>query len=313
MARNPQTRIAQVDPDNVTFGVEIECFIPDYHRLEIGRRHHGLPLPPPFPYGWLAEKDGSLKPDNDWLNPVEIVSPKLCGRRGLDAVAEMYAVLGRLGARVNATCGLHVHIGMRSVLGDRADEFGLVVRWVRRLLHLVSVHEPALYAISGDPARPNSEFCRSIKPKWHGKLTPRDDFDAVRRHNAETQTTSASELRDVSRYCTLNLCNLFEPKCTVEFRAFAATLDPLQAIGCITTALGLCHRAASCGTSPNYDAAPPDWRQAESYVRQMQSALWFGVRRYGWPAGAWEDYGLKVIGQQITAARSFRAGLERQP
>lgn len=312
MAKNAQTRIAQVDPDTLTFGVEIECFLPDYHRLDIGRRHHGTPLPPPFSPGWLGEKDGSLKPDNDWMNPVEIVSPKLVGRSGLNAVEHVYDVLNRLGARVNSTCGLHVHVGMRSVLGDRADDFGLVVRWVRRLLHLVSVHEPALYAIGGDPSRPQSEYCRSIKAKWRDKLSPDDDLESIRRHNAETQAMADGALRDVSRYCSLNLCNLFEPKCTVEFRAFAATLNSMQAIGCVTTALGLCHRAASCGTSPTYDAAPPDWLQADTYVQRMQSALWFGVRQYGWPAGAWDDFGLKVIGQQISAARTFRAGIGAQ-
>ncbi len=63
MAKNPHNRIARVAIDRVTFGVEIECFLPDTVaqtlNLQLGPRHHGRPLPAPFPADWYAEEDAS--------------------------------------------------------------------------------------------------------------------------------------------------------------------------------------------------------------------------------------------------------------
>ncbi len=54
---------------------------------------------------WTIVPDGSLRGPNTG----ELVSPPLMGLRGLGAIADVVETLRSTGARVNETCGLHVH------------------------------------------------------------------------------------------------------------------------------------------------------------------------------------------------------------
>jgi hypothetical protein len=305
MAKNNHTRITKVDPDSVTFGVEIECYLPtakvQAFGIQIGDRHCGIPLRPPFIPGWRAEKDGSLTHIPNYT-AIEIVSPPLAGHTGLLQMCEAYHILNSWGAIVNTSCGLHVHVGMRSVLGERANDFALVTRWVRRLVHLVSVHEPALIALTGEPARANNRYCQSIKPKWEGKLTTATPLTTLQQFNDQPDPDGRAP-----RYHTLNLCNLFSAgeKCTVEFRAFAGTLDWLQGMGCVAACLGLCQRAAEQGTAPNYDTSPANWAQAQAYVASLHKLLWAKSPRYGWPTLTFAEYGERVMALQLAQAVKF--------
>lgn len=55
--------------------------------------------------GWYVKGDGSLRGGNG----MEIVSPPLRGEAGLDEVQVALRVLRSLGAKVNKSCGTHVH------------------------------------------------------------------------------------------------------------------------------------------------------------------------------------------------------------
>ena len=293
MTKNTQARIAEVNIDQVTFGVEIECTLSRRaireHGITIGDYHDGRLLPAPFPSGWSVERDGSIDPDPNYV-ATEIVSPILTNVHGLTQIAEVIGLLNSLHARVNETCGFHVHVGMPSVLGEKSREFGVVVRWVRRLINLVSKHEPALFAITGRRYRLYSNYCKSIKTRWGGKLNTTDTLDKI-----------INENNRIGRYSTLNLCSLFSVSNTVEFRVFAGTLDPIQAVGNIVTALGLCHRAAVCPTSPKFDTQP-----ATDFVaatNDLQAALC----KYGWPSDAQSLYGPAVIQLQKVNAEAFQS------
>ncbi len=73
----------------------------------------------PFPQGWTAERDGSLHTSRRGYVAVEIVSPILKGRAGIEQIKQMAEVLRQVGAAVNPTCGMHIHVGARSVAGER--------------------------------------------------------------------------------------------------------------------------------------------------------------------------------------------------
>lgn len=295
MAKNGASRRVEVDVDAVTFGVEIECTLPSGYIQErgilIGAYHHGAQLPAPFPAGWTAQRDGSLEAGRGY-KAVEIVSPVLKGMDGLREVLRVFEILNEAGVRVNPSCGFHVHVGVQSVLGAQASDEGIVVRWVRRMVHLVSVHELALFAITGQPGRPSSVYCRTIKGQWDGVLQTQSSLRTVTDH-----VSGHSD-----RYHTLNLCNLVGGKRTVEFRVFGATVDGVQALGYVVTAMGIAHRAAACGTAPGFDRDTlVDLAQAEDAVVTLQKAL----ARYGWPTGAKAEWG-RAIGQvQADAARRF--------
>ena len=55
---------------------------------------------------WKITSDASV----EMRNPFEVVSPILQGQNGLDQLKVVCATLNELGARVNVSCGLHVHL-----------------------------------------------------------------------------------------------------------------------------------------------------------------------------------------------------------
>jgi len=233
-----QTQTASGKAEGYTWGVEIECFLPDQVvrdvGIYIGAYHHGYPLPSPFPQGWTAERDGSLHTDRRGYVPVEIVSPILRGRAGIEQVKQVAQTLKGLGAVVNPLCGFHVHIGAASVAGPG---FAAIAEWVAKLLYHVAMHETALYASTGTHSRENGRFARSIKEQ---KRTA----DRVRRApDARKRDALEDEIHWLDRYRTLNLRNLFRPKATVEFRVFAGTVEWAKMVGHICTCLALAERA----------------------------------------------------------------------
>jgi len=234
-----QTQIVSSKAERFTFGVEIECLIPQAKvqelRISIGSYHHGYPLPAPFPQGWTAERDGSLRTNRRDYLPVEIVSPILKGRAGIEQVKQVAQLLKGLGGRVNVSTGLHVHIGCESVVGQDSTA---VAEWVAKLLYQMAMHETAVYASTGTHRRENGSYARSIKRQ-------KEDADRIRK--AKTPSRKREELSWVvsqtARYQSLNLTNLFTHKATVEVRAFAGTVEWAKIVGHISTCLALAERA----------------------------------------------------------------------
>lgn len=278
-----------VNPDAVTFGIEIECALPaSYVRaahIRVGEYHNGSPLPG-FPPGWTAQHDGSLHFSGNVV-PLEIVSPVLSGLDGLEQIERVVKHIEAVGGTVNQTCGQHVHIGLNSVLGDKASDFDFVAEFIRRLLNLTSQHEFALFAVGGTRTRLFNRFCNSIKSHWAGKLKPGDKIDKVR---AEAG----------NRYYTLNLLNVFDRKRTLEFRIFAATTNYKKSIGYVVTAIALCQRAASSPIAPAFNDSQqePDWSAA---VEKLHAAL----NGFGYPTGADRKYKKDVVKNQLWNAAHF--------
>ncbi len=299
MAKNGATRRVTVDTDAITFGIEIECALPreyiNTHNIRIGSYNHGAQLPAPFPTGWVAKSDGSVDAYRRGYKPLEIVSPILKGRAGLEAVLLVFGILNEAGVEVNDSCGFHVHVGVKSLLGSQAANEGIVVRWVRRMLHLVSIHELGLMAITGRASRMGNHYCQSVTAKWNGKL-----------HTTSPVAVIQQEVEPhYERYYTLNLCNIFgSSKRTVEFRVFGATTEGLQALGYIITAMGIAHRAAEVGTVPEFQADPDTKTPQEA-----TEALWKMLVRYGWPTGIKAEFGKGIHQAQQQAAAQFAQAL----
>ena len=96
-----------------TFGIEIECVgvntTTAKQALESagivcennGYNHNTRPVWKVVTDGSLSSRDGSC----------EVVSPVLSGTDGLTEVRTVMAVLRTAGARINESCGMHIHIG----------------------------------------------------------------------------------------------------------------------------------------------------------------------------------------------------------
>ena len=227
-----QIQIANPKAAEITFGIEIECFLPR-GSVQIGGRHRGVELGGDFPAGWRAERDGSLSTRLRGYEGVELVSPILRGEDGLAQVKKVAEILEGMDARVNATTGFHVHVGVTSVAGH---DYNAVADWVRRLLNLTAQHEMAFYGAAGTRRRYNGQYCASLKNgAWSTKKS------------ALKKKMTADELRleaaGVSRYQLLNVANVFGAKKTVEFRVFGGTVEALKMTAYISMCLAAATRA----------------------------------------------------------------------
>lgn len=314
MVAKPEAVNADANIEEFTFGVEIECALPtreiDQLHITVGTYHRGYPMPSTFfPGGWKAEEDSSLTGFGSEYTALEVVSPILSGLSGLKQIAAVIDQLNRHGMKVNKTCGLHVHVGMKSVLGVWSHDYDRVAQWLRHLLSFISRHELALFAIGGNPARMESHYCRTIKGKAeYQRMGSHPSYHMFEEANDHPH---ADRYHEGDRYHTLNVCSLFE-RDTVEFRLFAATTNATKVIGYIIVALGIAYKAA-IGTAVNkFESADSDKRDAVKAVARLWQRLDWNrsTHRYGFPSGAVEEYYDAIRKNQKWNANNFVRLLE---
>ena len=269
MAR--QAHEANPKAAEITFGIEIECLLPT-GAVRVGGYHQGIELGGRFPAGWNAQRDGSLGTRRRRYQGVEIVSPVLRGREGLDQVRLVAKLLRAMGAKVNGTCGFHVHVGATSAAGANFDE---VADWVRRLINTTAQHERAFYGASGTRRREEGRYCRSLKDFWSGKK-------AKLRKKLKASDLRA-EAAGVSRYQALNLVPLFRSQRTVEFRCFSGTTSGRKMTAWIQMALAVATLA--CERNTAFDAPTTRYADTTTAVGAMKRFFYLA----GWTRGR-KDY-----------------------
>lgn len=147
--------------DTVTFGVELETGIPQENiNFQIGSYHHGIALTtgPMTADGnfWRAERDGSLR--FPISRGVEFVSPILQGADGVRNLLNMIRWIKELhNGRTNDSCGLHIHIGIKSILGENPTNEE-ITEYVAKLAAVVNINTQGIYAQTGK-RRDSSRYC----------------------------------------------------------------------------------------------------------------------------------------------------------
>lgn len=155
---------------------------------------------------WKVVTDASLRAEAGWM-ALELVSPILRGKAGLDAVARVCNALTEMGAKVNVSCGLHVHHDARDLTLDA---------W-KNLCKLFGKHERALHQVL-PPSRRNSRWCMPI----NNEPTLADFFKKIDAGNTIEQVARTVSGR--SRYRTLNTESYWRHG-SVEFRQHGGTVD----------------------------------------------------------------------------------------
>lgn len=254
--------------DQMTFGIEIECMVPSDLGLTVGHYHMGSPIVVEgFPAGWTAQRDGSIRALPGYT-AVEIVSPVLRGREGIEQVIQAVTMLNQWGARVNASCGFHVHVGA----GFHANQKALTA-----LISLVGRFETALYAITGSANRAEGAYARPCRELY------RED------------RTQPQRLIGSNRYVSLNLNNLTGSKRTVEFRVFQGTTNVTKILGYIQVCLALAENAHEIKRLPKYTCTNKRHQNGRGLVyRMLRNFNWYseksmGDRRFGMLTPDWLD------------------------
>ena len=142
------------DFSKITFGVEIECYNFMRDNLISKGSENGLNI---ISREYTHQHTNYFKIVSDSSihgeNSNEVVSPVLKGKKGLSDLETLCNSLEEIGAKVNRSCGLHVHIGAANM----SDEH--YIRLVRNYQKL----EMAIDSFMADSRRANnSRWCQSL-------------------------------------------------------------------------------------------------------------------------------------------------------
>ena len=188
---------------------------------------------------WKCVSDSSIAGSRD--QGTEFVSP-ICHWEDIETVQACVRALREAGAHADASCGIHVHVG----LGNHTP------KTLRNLVNLVNAKEDLLtQALQISPDR-RSRWCKPV------------DQDFLRTLNRRKPTSSAEFARiwyddrdwqyhahqhyDFSRYHLLNLHSAFQ-KGTIEFRAFNSTTHAGEVKAYIQLCLAISHQALTVASA----------------------------------------------------------------
>src|SRR5262249_50494137 len=147
--------------------------------------------------------------------------------------------LNALGAKVNRSCGFHIHIGIPSYLTEVNND--AITAFIEKLARVSSFYSRALYAQTGTLSRENGFYC--CKP--NGQY-----LDVIKKVK---KSKALGDLHGINRYQMLNLTNVTRNR-TVEFRCFAGTLNIEKVLVHLFSVLGICKVAANLATVPSWES-----------------------------------------------------------
>ena len=161
------------DFNRLTYGIEIEAYnIVRANLIEKGTRK-----------GLSVRSEGYNHSDNQHYYKIvsdsslvgngtnEVVSPILTGNDGLNSLQRLCEALNEIGAKVNKSCGLHVHIGAANMTDAH---YIRIIRNYQRLERIIDSFMPLSRRAN------NNGFCRSLQAFDFSRcMTKRDVYDLM--------------------------------------------------------------------------------------------------------------------------------------
>ena len=189
------------DFSKLTFGVEIEAYnftranlIDNSTRKGLSVRSEGYNHTDNQHYFKIVSDSSLTGNDSN-----EVVSPILQGNDGLNSLKRLCEALSEIDAKVNKSCGLHVHIGAANMTDAH---YIRIIRNYQRLERIIDSFMPLSRRAN------NNGFCRSLQGFDFSRCTSkRDVYDLMN-----------------SRYFKINGHAYFRHQ-TIEFRQHSGTTD----------------------------------------------------------------------------------------
>jgi hypothetical protein len=189
------------------FGIELECFNVKINTVVLALRAAGLDAHSASYMGreysvWQVKTDCSIQ----GVDGFEVVSPILQGEQGIADARKVCEVLINIGAKVNKSCGFHIHHNAKDW---KIGQF-------KNLFKLFAKYEKAMDSIQPESRRANNNrFCQS---NVTGSVTA-----TFREIDSATAISHMTRIFH-SRYVKLNFQS-FVRQGSVEFRNHAGTVD----------------------------------------------------------------------------------------
>ena len=189
-----------------------------------------------------CESDSSVRTSRHGFTGVEFVTPPVKGALGVKYICDVADKLREEGCRVNATCGLHLHVGLKGIVGNaKVDD---VVAFLAQLNKLVLNFQDGLYAQTGT-RRDRNNYCRRHNENENLMAVAKTVGDKSKGSKDQNDYTRLWDYAE--RYRCLNLRNLSRGmgngKATLEFRFPAGTLNTDKIAMHLATIVFLCRLA----------------------------------------------------------------------
>ena len=163
---------------------------------------------------------------------VEVVSP-ICKYEDIPTVQEIVRQLRHNGAKVNSSCGIHIHV----------DASRHNPQTLRNIVNIMASKEDLLYKTLKVESWRERQYCKKADLRF---------LDEVNTHRPKTMEqierqwyngeSGRNQHYDHSRYHALNLHSVFS-KGTIEFRMFNSTLHAGEVKSYIQLCLAISHQA----------------------------------------------------------------------
>lgn len=178
---------------------------------------------------WTVERDASVRIEGG--EQCEFVTP-ICAYEDIETVQECIRALRKAGAKVNDSCGMHIHID-----GSKHDAKSL-----KNLVFTFRAKEDLIFKAVKTQTSRLGRWCKPIDDTLvdNIKKIKKIDNDTLRNTWYDTYTDWHGQDAHYhgSRYHALNLHSLWY-RGTVEFRLFEATLHAGEARAYITLCLAM--------------------------------------------------------------------------
>jgi len=263
----------KVHMKDLKFGVEIEFIDASMNDVsdQIQETLRNAGTPGWFPHGnWNVVFDGSLYDDCGECGEEycgEVVTPPL-QYGDIPLLQTVVRELRKIGASVNNTCGVHVHVESRHL-----DERGLA-----RLFNLVKRHETLLYTALEVKGSRSKSFCRRLPARISNRIRDRkkefyrpgkDPMPEIWYGSEEAARCESREHYHSTRYYGLNLHSHWF-RGTVEFRFFNGTLHAGKIRSYVALALALTAKAIQGnGTGNGHELYNGDRKKSLEQLRRF--------------------------------------------
>lgn len=238
------TQATDTHAEQINFGIEFETTIPNISGVQVGGYHRGTHLThgraPRFQgNAWKAERDGSIVASRG-RQGCEFVSPILKGFEGVQNVKDFTQFMDFIGARVNSSCGLHITIGIDSVIGTAQTKKR--IEFAQKFVHIVKNHSKAIFAQTGT--------CRHLN-RFSAEILDETETALQKALNAESDIEARRALYDNTRYQAVNISKVISHG-VIEVRAFAGTTSFKKVVHHLACVLGIAVRAAELKRLPKF-------------------------------------------------------------
>lgn len=238
-------------------------------------------------YNHTTRNHWKLVSDSSVRGGFEVVSPILSGEAGIEEARTVVTALDDAGAKVNVTCGFHLHI----------DAAGLSVHDVRNIVTRYAKYESEIDAIMPPSRRGDAnEFCHSVCG-----LVTRRPFNTA-------DTVNGLMVAQGGRYFKVNLQS-FQRHGTIEFRQHSGTVNAAKVCNWIR----FIGQFIEASRQPTPVASAPVIENPNLRGVQAKLAAMFTAQGTVRLAAMCEQFGWQPHTARAAVTRLRRAGLEIAP